>query len=122
MLKDVPTAFGAVQPENFDGRFVGPVTATDALVRTRNVPAVALSRSSRSPGFYQFLQSAGVAHMASEQHYGLALALGGGEVTMEETGDAYAMLANSGRAAPLRYLADEPGRTGRACCPRKRAS
>jgi penicillin-binding protein 1C len=81
MLKDAPTSFGAYSPENFDGRFVGPISATQALVRSRNVPAVALS-ARLEPGFYEFLRSAGISQMASERHYGLSLALGGGEVTI----------------------------------------
>lgn len=108
VLKDAPTSFGPFSPENFDGRFVGPITATDALIRSRNVPAVALSSQLANPGLYQLLQSAGVARMASERHYGLALALGGGEVTMEETATLYAMLANRGRLRQVRYLAHEP--------------
>ena len=32
VLKDAPTSFGPFSPENFDGRFVGPITATDALI------------------------------------------------------------------------------------------
>lgn len=112
VLKDAPTSFGPFSPENFDGRFVGPITATDALIRSRNVPAVALSSQLANPGLYQLLQSAGVARMASERHYGLALALGGGEVTMEETATLYAMLANRGRLRPVRYLAHEPMTAG----------
>lgn len=108
VLEDAPTSFGPFSPENFDGRFVGPVSATQALVRSRNVPAVALSARLRQPSFYQFLQSAGVARMQSERHYGLALALGGGEVTMEETAVLYAMLAQRGVLRPLRYLAADP--------------
>ncbi|HEY4368221.1 MAG TPA: penicillin-binding protein 1C [Steroidobacteraceae bacterium] len=104
VLKDAPTSFGAFSPENFDGRFVGPITATDALIRSRNVPAVALSAQLAQPDLYQFLKTAGVSHMASQQHYGLALALGGGEVTMEEAATLYAMLANRGQLAPIRYL------------------
>ena len=76
MLKDAPTSFGAYSPENFDGRFVGPISATDALVRSRNVPAVALSARLAQPNFYQFLRDAGIAHMASEHHYGLVTRLG----------------------------------------------
>jgi penicillin-binding protein 1C len=53
-----------------------------------------------------------VTQMASEQHYGLALSLGGGEVTMEETATLYAMLANRGQLSPLRYLLDEPETQG----------
>jgi penicillin-binding protein 1C len=112
VLKDAPTSFGPYSPENFDGRFVGPITATEALARSRNVPAVALSAQLAQPSLYDFLKVAGVSQLASERHYGLALTLGGGEVTAEETATLYAMLANRGRLAPLRYLADdrqEPG-------------
>lgn len=112
VLKDAPTSFGSFSPENFDGRFVGPITATDALIRSRNVPAVALSAQLAQPGLYQFLKSAGIAQMASEQHYGLALALGGGEVTMEETAMLYAMLANRGQLASLRYSNDASAAIG----------
>ena len=103
MLKDAPTSFGPYSPENFDGRFVGPLSATEALIRSRNIPAVALSARLAQPSLYQFLRDAGISHMASEQHYGLSLALGGGEVTMEETAALYAMLANGGMLHPLRH-------------------
>ncbi len=33
MLKDAPTSLGAYSPETFYGRFVGPIGATDALIR-----------------------------------------------------------------------------------------
>src|SRR5581483_6369080 len=102
MLKDAPNTFGPYSPENFDGRFVGPLSATEALIRSRNVPAVALAARLAQPSLYQFLRDAGISHMASEQHYGLSLALGGGEVTMEETAALYAMLANGGMLYPLR--------------------
>jgi penicillin-binding protein 1C len=104
MLKDAPVAFGPFAPENFDGRFIGPVTAQDALIHSRNVPAVWVAAQLRNPGLYQFLQSAGVSNLQSEQHYGLALVLGGGEVTMEESAGLYAMLMNHGQQRPVRYL------------------
>ena len=106
MLKDAPTSFGPFSPENFDGRFVGPISAQDALVRSRNVPAVAVSAKLSRPNLYDFLKNAGVSRMASESHYGLALALGGGEVTMAELARLYAMLANGGVMRPLSWRAD----------------
>lgn len=106
ILKDAPTAFGTYSPENFDGRFEGPITAQDALVKSRNVPAVQVSSQLKEPTLYEFLRRAGVSRMASEQHYGLALSLGGGEVSMTELATLYAMLANGGELAPLSYLAD----------------
>ena len=108
VLRDVPTAFGPFAPENFDGRFLGPVTATEALVRSRNIPAVYVASKLKDPDFYQFLKDAGVSRMANEDFYGLALVLGGGEVTMEELARVYAMLADRGSLQPLRRRADEP--------------
>ncbi len=101
ILKDVPTAFGPFSPENFDGRFVGPIAAEDALIRSRNVPAVTVASQLSRPNLYDFLKAAGVSQMQSERHYGLALALGGGEVSMEELGRLYAMLLNGGRLPAL---------------------
>jgi penicillin-binding protein 1C len=112
ILRDAPTSFGPFTPENFDGTFVGPIPAQDALIRSRNVPAVWVSTQLRQPDLYQFLQSAGVSNMKAESYYGLALALGGGEVTMEELASLYAMLANHGMMQPVRTRPAEPKRDG----------
>ncbi len=112
VLKDVPSTFGSYAPENFDRRFLGPVTATDALNFSRNIPAVAIASQLRQPGFYQFLRLAGISNMASEKHYGLSLVLGGGEVTAQELAKLYAMLANRGELRPLRMRESEPPVTG----------
>lgn len=112
VLKDAPTAFGPFSPENFDGRFVGPITAQEALVRSRNVPAVAVAAQLAQPSLYDWLRSAGVQSMASESHYGLALALGGGELTLEETARLYAVLASGGVLRPLRYTRNEDAAQG----------
>ncbi len=103
VLKDAPTAFGPYSPENFDGNFVGPITAQDALIRSRNVPAVALAARLSNPNLYDFLRGAGISELRSENFYGLGLVLGGAEVTMEELAGLYAMLANRGVLEPLRY-------------------
>lgn len=108
VLRDVPSAFGPFTPENFDGRFLGPVTATEALVRSRNIPAVLVAAKLHQPSFYEFLRSAGISRMASAEHYGLALVLGGGEVTMEELAQLYAVLGNDGEWQPLRWFDSEP--------------
>ena len=112
VLRDVPTAFGPFTPENFDGRFIGPVTASQALVRSRNIPAVAVAAKLQQPNFYQFLRNVGIAQMASESHYGLALVLGGGEVSMVELARLYASLSNDGLLRPLRFRLDQPAPAG----------
>ena len=112
MLRDTPTSFGPFTPENFDGRFFGPVSAEEALIRSRNVPAVWVSTQLKQPSLYQFLESAGVRAMKPEAFYGLALPLGGGEVTMEELAGLYAMLANQGMLRPLRAEASSRAEDG----------
>jgi penicillin-binding protein 1C len=114
VLRDVPSAFGPFMPENFDGRFLGPVTATEALIRSRNIPAVLVAAQLRQPSFYEFLRNAGIARLASAEHYGLALVLGGGEVTMEELVQLYAMLGNDGDFEPLRWTENAPRLPGRS--------
>ena len=113
VLRDVPTSFGPYTPENFDGRFLGPVTATQALIRSRNIPAVWVDAQLHAPNLYGFLREAGVGNLASEQHYGLALVLGGGEVTMQDLARMYALLANRGLLRPLRLRKDTPQVQGR---------
>ncbi len=112
VLRDVPTSFGPYTPENFDGRFLGPITATDALNRSRNIPAVWIASQLHSPDLYDFLREAGTGHMASREHYGLALVLGGGEVSMQDLARLYAMLANRGLLKPLRLDASDPQSEG----------
>ncbi|MBV9744631.1 MAG: penicillin-binding protein 1C, partial [Acidobacteriia bacterium] len=104
ILRDEPTSFGPFTPENFDGRFFGPIPAEEALVRSRNVPAVWVATQLKQPTLYGFLESAGIRRLKPESYYGLALALGGGEVTMEELAGLYAMLANQGVLRPLRTI------------------
>ncbi|MDR1910765.1 MAG: penicillin-binding protein 1C [Helicobacteraceae bacterium] len=108
VLKDVPSAFGVYEPENFDGGFMGPLSAQQALVKSRNIPAVYLSSKLTSPNFYEFLKRAKISKMASEQHYGLALTLGGGEVTPLEVAKLYALLANGGVLSETRSRMDQP--------------
>lgn len=108
VLRDVPTSFGPYTPENFDGRFLGPVTATQALIRSRNIPAVWVDSQLHDPNLYGFLKHAGVDLPASEQHYGLALVLGGGDVTMQDLARMYALLVNRGMLRPLRLRKRAP--------------
>ena len=101
VLKDVPHSFGNYNPENFDNDFAGPIKAKDALILSRNIPAVYLADQLRHPSLYEFLQQANVTDLKSESYYGLALVLGGAEISMAELVSMYAMLANDGIWKPL---------------------
>jgi penicillin-binding protein 1C len=101
MLKDTKIRIAGYNPENYDHDFIGPIDATAALVRSRNVPAIEVANMLRPPGLYGFLKKAGIKDLRDEKFYGLALALGGGEIEMEELVSLYAMLANGGELRPL---------------------
>jgi len=108
LLRDVPRAFGGYSPENFDGQFAGPLSATQALTRSRNIPAVGVAAHLNRPTIYQFLKTAGVLLPRPEEHYGLGLVLGTGEVTMQELCELYAALASGGVVRPLRFRQRDP--------------
>ncbi|MDR0761637.1 MAG: penicillin-binding protein 1C [Campylobacteraceae bacterium] len=112
ILKDVPTSFSSYSPENFDNRFAGPLSAVEALIRSRNIPAVYLNSRLKNPNFYTFLKKAGISRMAGENHYGLALALGGGEVTILEEAKLYAMLSSGGTMREIRMRKEQPASEG----------
>src|SRR5262249_56078128 len=101
-------SFGDYNPENFDREFAGPIRASDALARSRNLPAVELASQLRHPTLYEFLRGAGIKLPRSESRYGLALPLGGAEVTMEDLVRLYAALANNGELPPLRLTSPNP--------------
>ena len=92
LLADTPRVFRGYEPENADGEFQGPISARRALQSSRNIPAIALADRLFSPTLYDFLQNAGVRFAESSSHYGLALVLGGAEVTMREIAGLYALL------------------------------
>jgi len=108
LLKDTPLRVGEYQPENFEGDYFGPLSATEALVRSRNIPAVALSAQLREPTLYQFLKRAGLKLAREEAFYGLTLAMGGAEVSMEELIGLYGLLANGGKHRSLSGLRRAP--------------
>ena len=106
VIADTPISFGPYSPENFDSRFLGPMTVQDALSRSRNIPALNIAAKLKKPSLYSFLQQAGISGLKPEQHYGLSVALGGGEVTMLELAQLYAMLPNQGRLRTVHYRVD----------------
>jgi penicillin-binding protein 1C len=113
LLKDAPESFDGYDPENFDHNFAGPIPAREALIESRNVPAVDLeSRLNPRRDLYTLLSDARIRRLQPESFYGLTIALGSAEVSPEEIGTLYAMLANRGMWRPLRRMVDEPSEPG----------
>lgn len=112
ILADTPKVFRAYEPENADGEFRGPLRADEALRASRNIPAIWLAERLRAPGLYGFLKNAGTAFERDAEYYGLALALGGAEVSMRELAALYAALPALGQWRPPSLLpsSGEPGK------------
>ena len=92
LLDDAPRRFATYNPENSDRGFLGPIPAGEALRRSRNVPAVELLARLPGGGLDSFLRDAGVQLARPRGEYGLSLALGGAEVSLEELAMLYAGL------------------------------
>ncbi|MCX6878531.1 MAG: penicillin-binding protein 1C [Verrucomicrobia bacterium] len=101
LLIDGPMVFNDYNPENFEGEFMGPIPACDALVRSRNLPAVALAKRLGEGGLYRLLQRGGVTLTKPAEYYGLALTLGGFGISPVQLAALYCGLADDGHPRPL---------------------
>jgi penicillin-binding protein 1C len=119
ILPDVPASYAIAggklyQPEDYSGRFSGPVRVRYALANSLNVPAVHVLSALGVGDFLQRLHDLAFAHLdRPASHYGLGLTLGGGEVSLWELVSAYATLARNGVIVPLHLLADQRPATTR---------
>ena len=109
LLIDVPQNFGGYAPGNFESSFAGPVSVSDALQRSLNVPAVDLLDRIGPARFAAHLRNAGLKLRLPEGGApNLSLILGGGGTTLEELVGAYTALARAGVAGRLRLTPDAP--------------
>src|SRR5690606_38914878 len=93
---DVPTTINGYSPQNFDKKFNGAVTASRALSRSLNVPAVRLLQTYGLQRFYNQLKKMKLDYITEPaDHYGLTLILGGAESSLLEVTKVYAGLAST---------------------------
>ncbi|MCX7754645.1 MAG: transglycosylase domain-containing protein [Anaerolineales bacterium] len=123
LIWDVPTGFPPsgdpndprepYVPRNYDGKFHGPVTVRSALANSYNIPAVRAlyevgiyddPNTPAKEGLIGMAQKLGITSL-TRNDYGLALTLGGGEVSLLEMTSAFAVFANNGvRVPPVSIL------------------
>jgi penicillin-binding protein 1C len=96
------------EPVNYDGRFHGPVTVRTALANSYNIPAVKTldfvgiyddDSTAQPDGLVAFAERLGIQTLTRDD-YGLALTLGGGDVSLLELTSAYSNYANGGVRIP----------------------
>ena len=100
-------------PENYDGKYHGPVTFRDALAQSINVPAIQVLYLAGLRESLRLAQDLGLSTLTDIDRYGLTLVLGGGEVTLLELTSAYGVFATEGERFPpaaLLRVTDKEGR------------
>ena len=89
-------------PRNFDNVFHGPMTMRAALANSYNIPAVQTLRLVGVDYLLSLLRRLGISTLDEDaSNYGLSLTLGGGEVTLIELTNAFAVFANQGNYVPV---------------------
>jgi penicillin-binding protein 1C len=103
VVNDAPTRFGSYQPENFLRVYHGEVSIETALQQSLNVPAVAVLDGVGPARFAAQLKRAGVDYRYETQdgRPGLAIALGGGGISLFDLVALYRGLAAGGQVQPL---------------------
>lgn len=101
ILYDVETQFETAegksyQPNNYDGKFHGPISMMKALGGSLNVPAVKTLYLAGVNDSVKLAKSLGLSGLNDPSRIGLSLVLGGGEVKLLEHVSAYGTLATGG--------------------------
>lgn len=110
MLEDRPTDFAGYAPQNFDRQYRGTIRLRDALQQSLNVPVVALVDAMGVARLMAAMRRAGADAQVPGGRPGLAVALGGVGISLEDLTGIYAAIARGGVARPLHYDgAGEPG-------------
>ncbi len=109
-IDDRLTDFNGYRPQNFDRQFRGTIRVREALQLSLNIPAVALTDALGPAKLLQAMDRAGMKSALPTGQPGLAVALGGIGVTLEDMVQLYAAIARGGvlRALTHTFGADNP--------------
>jgi penicillin-binding protein 1C len=113
IITDQTIEIEGYRPENADGQFTGDISVRQALIRSRNTPAVMLLHRVGIDTFLTRFRGVGRPLLlpASNNAPGLAIALGGAGVTLEQLTWLYTAFANEGVMKTLRLKASDPVRS-----------
>src|SRR3989344_5825578 len=81
-------------PNNYDGRFRGPVTLRNALSQSLNVPSFKTLYLAGVEDTINLAEAIGITTLQDRSRFGLSLVLGGAEVRLVDLVSAYGVFAN----------------------------
>lgn len=109
LLADTPQSFAGYQPGNFQQSFHGPVSVSEALVKSLNVPAVEVLDRLGPTRFVAMLRQGGLKlDFPRGAEPNLSVILGGAGARLEDMVGAYAAFARRGMAAVPRFTPRSP--------------
>jgi len=109
LLADAPQSFSGYEPGNFQQSFHGPVSVSEALVKSLNVPAVEVLEQLGPARFVAMLRRGGLKlELAEGAEPNLSVILGGAGTTLESLVGAYSSLARKGLSGTPRFVPDAP--------------
>ena len=115
---DIPISRGGWTPSNFDNNFSGQITAAEALRRSLNIPAILISEEVGLARCCGVLESAGIDLPSdARRRGGLAIAVGGIEVSLLDLTNAYATLGRDGIRRTPRIFPDQPAPESKVLTP-----
>jgi len=106
MIDDRPMVFGSYAPQNFDRLFRGEIRVREALQLSLNLPVVALTDALGPARLISAMGKAGMGYEIPGDQPGLAVALGGVGVTLQDMVQLYAAIARGGVVLPLTWAMD----------------
>ena len=112
LLHDVPIIKGDYRPTNFSGGYSGPVSVSDALLRSLNIPVLQVLNFGSVDALSARFNNGGLSlRWPKHATPNKALVLGGVGTTLESLVSAYSALINHGQAVEPRYTQQSPLKT-----------
>ncbi|MBI2065304.1 MAG: penicillin-binding protein [Candidatus Yanofskybacteria bacterium] len=91
-------------PDNYDGRFRGPVTLRSSLAQSLNLPSVKTLYLAGVNDTIDLAEAMGITTLKDRNRFGLSLVLGGAEVRPIDLVSAYGVFANDGIRNPWFFI------------------
>jgi len=99
-------------PQNYDGRYRGPVTFRQGLAQSLNVPSVKVLYLAGINDTMDLAEKMGITTLGDKSRFGLSLVLGGAEVKLVDLVSAYGVFANEGIRNPWSFIQRVESSTG----------
>ncbi len=110
LILDEQSNFAGYKPSNYNNKYYGWVTATDAIAKSMNIPAVKILNSIGVDNSCEYLNSMGID--ACDQDLSMALGNVSCGMSISQLAQCYTTLANNGKCNNASYIASIDNKQG----------